>query len=173
MVASQTFWVFGYGSLIWRPDFTFISAQSAYLCGYHRSLCVYSHKYRGTSEKPGLVFGLLPGGCCEGRAFEVKGDDWPEVLAYLRKRETDVYHELNSELVLSDGKKVCALTFVADEGHVQFAGQLEIDAQMTIIRDAKGEMGTNRDYVVNTLTHLADLGIVDDYLSILGEKLQN
>jgi cation transport protein ChaC len=171
MVASQTFWVFGYGSLIWRPGFSFVSAQSAYLCGFHRSLCIYSHKYRGTPENPGLVFGLLPGGCCEGRAFEVSGADWPGVLAYLRERETDVYHEVESELELGDGQKVNALTFVADEGHSQFAGQLELDVQMTFIRDAKGETGTNRDYVVNTLTHLGDLGISDTYLSILGEKL--
>ena len=171
MDSNQTFWVFGYGSLIWRPGFDFVSSQSAYLCGYHRSLCVYSHTYRGTPEKPGLVFGLVPGGCCEGRAFEVAPDKWPLVLAYLRERETDVYHELQNGVRLADGKMVKALIFVADDRHSQYAGDLARQKQLDIIRHARGAIGTNKDYVLNTLEHLGELGIKDSYLSDLGKNL--
>ncbi len=171
MVEASTFWVFGYGSLIWRPGFSFASAQSAFLCGYHRSLCVYSHKYRGTPKKPGLVFGLVPGGCCEGRAFEISRAHWPEVLEYLRAREGDVYHEENHRLQLADGRFVQALSFIADDTHEQYAGRLDMDAQLALVRDAKGETGTNRDYIINTLEHLSDLGIFDKYLDSLGNKL--
>lgn len=171
MDQRQRFWVFGYGSLIWRPGFEFISSQSAYLCGYHRSLCVYSHNYRGTPEDPGLVFGLVPGGCCEGRAFEVEEKVWPEVLAYLRERETDVYHELKNGVRLADGLMVNALIFVADDRHAQYAGRLDIQSQLKMVGSAMGRIGSNREYVINTLEHLAELGIEDPYLTQLGKDL--
>lgn len=171
MVMEQTYWVFGYGSLIWRPGFEYVSSQSAYLCGYHRSLCVYSHNYRGTPKNPGLVFGLVPGGCCEGCAFEVSANIWPNVLEYLRLRETDVYHELQNGVRLADGQMVKALIFVADDTHAQYAGRLDMGAQLDMVRSASGNTGTNRDYVVNTLEHLNDLGIEDSYLSRLGKDL--
>ena len=171
MDEKQTFWVFGYGSLIWRPGFEFVSSQSAYLCGYHRSLCVYSHTYRGTPKNPGLVFGLVPGGCCEGRAFEVSAGIWPKVRAYLRERETNVYHELQNGVRLADGHMVNALIFVADNSHAQYAGRLDMQKQLDVVRNAKGQIGSNRDYVVNTVTHLDELGIEDSYLAKLGKSL--
>ena len=172
MKNGSTYWVFGYGSLIWRPDFSFISAQGAYLCGYHRSLCVYSHKYRGTPESPGLVFGLVPGGCCEGRAFEVAAEEWPTVLQILRDREGDVYNEVTQQVKLADGRQVQALAFVADPTHKQYAGRLDLSRQMDLVWDAHGETGSNRDYILNTLEHLSDLGIKDNYLICLGERLR-
>ena len=51
-------WIFGYGSLMWQPDFPFTEAAPALLRGYHSSLCIYSTEYRGTWERPGLVLGL-------------------------------------------------------------------------------------------------------------------
>jgi cation transport protein ChaC len=71
MTGGGTHWVFGYGSLMWNPGFPHIGAQPARISGFHRKLCVYSFHYRGTPEKPGLVFGLDRGGSCTGMAFEV------------------------------------------------------------------------------------------------------
>ena len=65
-------WVFGYGSLIWRPGFPFVRSEPALLSGAHRRLCIYSHRHRGTPERPGLVFGLVRGGSCRGMG--VAGD---------------------------------------------------------------------------------------------------
>ncbi len=173
MEGSHSKWVFGYGSLIWRTGFEFISDQSAQLPGYHRSLCIYSVRYRGTPKRPGLVFGLVPGGSCEGRAFEIKASEWEGVLQYLLEREGDVYHEMTQEVHLSDGRKVDALTFVADPNHEQYAGRLDMEKQLALVDGASGDAGCNRDYVFNTLSHFKDLGINDKYLFSLGEKLSS
>ena len=86
-------WVFGYGSLMWRPGFPYLDRRTAHLHGYHRSLCVYSHVHRGTPEKPGLVLGLDRGGRCQGVAFRVAAEEAEATLHYLREREqvTGVY----------------------------------------------------------------------------------
>jgi len=165
MVQSFSYWVFGYGSLIWRPGFEFISAQGAELYGFHRSLCIYSHMYRGTPQKPGLVFGLVPGGSCRGRAFEIEAGKWPDVLSYLRERETQVYREIYNPVKLDDKRTLDALSFVANENHAQFAAGLTIEQQLALVRRAQGETGTNRDYICNTMEHLLELGVVDENLA--------
>ena len=89
-------WVFGYGSLMWRPGFEFIEQVPARLIGEHRALCVYSFDHRGTPEKPGLVLGLDRGGACRGIAFRVAGQHRDDTVDYLRGREqtTNVYREV-------------------------------------------------------------------------------
>ena len=84
---SGDIWVFGYGSLMWRPDFPHVETRPARLRGYHRALCVLSTRYRGTKARPGLVLGLDRGGSCVGRAFRVAARDADRVLAILHERE--------------------------------------------------------------------------------------
>src|SRR5215469_11706625 len=89
-------WVFGYGSLIWRPGFDFVERVPARLIGEHRALCVYSFVHRGTPEKPGLVLGLDRGGACRGVAFRIAEKNRAATVGYLRAREqvTSVYREV-------------------------------------------------------------------------------
>jgi cation transport protein ChaC len=168
-------WVFGYGSLIWRPGFEFVSAERALLRGAHRSLCIYSHSHRGTPEKPGLVFGLMRGGSCRGMAFQVAADMWAAVRDYLRQREqvTGVYREAVRAVTLADGRLVNAMAFLVDEHHAQFAGRLEIAEQLAMVQSASGESGNNVDYVINTVDHLLTLGIKDRQLMALSELLRS
>ncbi|TIV05984.1 MAG: gamma-glutamylcyclotransferase [Mesorhizobium sp.] len=160
------FWVFGYGSLIWRPGFAHVETRRARLHGYRRSLCVYSFVHRGTRERPGLVLGLDRGGSCIGLAFRVPGDLRNEVITYLRERElvTNVYRERMLSIRLdSDGMNggeiVPAVAYVVDRTHEQYAG------------GAVGQSGKNEDYVLSTLEHLEALGIRDHWLEEVAKRI--
>jgi len=159
-------WVFGYGSLMWRPGFAPAETRRARLPGYRRALCVRSYVHRGTRERPGLVLGLDRGGACVGLVFRVAEPEAEAVLAYLRERElvTHVYLERRLRVVLEDGRQVTAVTYVADRAHEQYAGMLTAEAAAVAVRGAFGISGDNVDYVVNTVAHLRELGIRDRWL---------
>ncbi|MDP2779206.1 MULTISPECIES: gamma-glutamylcyclotransferase [Devosia] len=171
---DSTYWVFGYGSLIWNPGFAHIGAQQGLLRGAHRSLSIVSHHHRGTLERPGLVFGLARGGSCRGMAFEVASSDWGAVRAYLEQREqvTKVYRDVTRPVRLADGRAIRALTFVVDERHEQFAGKLTLEQQLAMVRAGVGLSGRNIDYVLNTASHLQLLGITDRQLQTLADLLR-
>ncbi len=168
-------WVFGYGSLMWRPEFAFTERAPAALIGAHRALCVYSFHHRGTQEQPGLVLGLDRGGACRGVAFRVEAAHKGATLAYLREREqvTDVYLEAFRSIALLDGsdRELSALCYLVDRSHPQYAGRLSIEAQARLVRSAEGRSGTNIDYVLNTARHLEEAGIDDMPLASLAARL--
>lgn len=166
-------WVFGYGSLIWRPGFDFIESVQARLHGYHRSLCVFSHVHRGTPEQPGLVLGLDRGGVCRGVAFRVAAEKANETIAYLREREqaTSVYVEKWLILSLADGRRIRGLAYVADRKHLQYAGRLPPEKLLALVRTGRGISGENPDYVLRTQEHLQRMGIFDPVLSDLAQRL--
>lgn len=167
------FWVFGYGSLIWRPGFAHTETRPARLHGYRRALCVLSHVHRGTPERPGLVLGLDRGGSCLGLAFRVPGELRDEVVAYLRERElvTNVYVERSLTVRLDRGEQVEALAYVVDRGHVQYGGAMDVEHAIARVRGAAGRSGANEDYVVNTVEHLKALGIRDHWLEAVAAGL--
>jgi cation transport protein ChaC len=166
-------WVFGYGSLIWRPGFPYLERQVARLYGAHRALCVYSWVHRGTEARPGLVLGLDHGGACRGIAFRVAPQDWDGVVSYLRGREqvTAVYRERLRPVRLADGSMTTALAYLVDRGHAQYAGKLDEETQFRLVAEARGQSGANRDYVINTAAHLAELGMPDAALDRLARRL--
>ncbi len=166
-------WVFGYGSLIWRPGFPYLERQAARLIGAHRSLCVYSWVHRGTQSRPGLVLGLDRGGTCRGIAFRVAPEAWDGVVAYLRGREqvTAVYVEKVRPVRLADGTATTALTYLVDRFSPQYAGKLDEETQFRLVSEAEGQSGANRDYVINTAAHLAELGMPDAGLERLARRL--
>jgi glutathione-specific gamma-glutamylcyclotransferase len=172
-VHAGDMWVFGYGSLMWNPGFAFAERQPATAHGVHRRLCVYSTRYRGTPEKPGLVMGLLKGGCCQGIAFRVLAAEVPATQAYLTDREqiTKVYHEVFRPVRLRDGRSVPALCYVVDQTHRQFAGRLSAEQQLRFVEHSHGKTGPNRDYVCNTARSLKDIGVEDRTLRWLADRL--
>jgi glutathione-specific gamma-glutamylcyclotransferase len=170
---GQGFWVFAYGSLMWRPGFPFVDRCDARIRGYHRALCVLSHVHRGTPERPGLVLGLDRGGSCRGVAFRIAEADDAETIAYLRAREqaTAVYLERRVEAWLDDGRVVTALAYVVDRGHRQYAGRLPEERLLSLVRNGIGQSGANPDYVRSTHDHLVAMGVVDPVLARLAAAL--
>lgn len=167
-------WVFGYGSLMWRPGFDAVEAVPARLSGYHRALCVHSFVHRGTRERSGLVLGLDRGGSCRGMALRVEAERRDAVMAYLRERElvTHVYLERMFDVTLEDGRKVRAVTYVVDRSHPQYACGLSVMDAAQIVAGANGESGSNPDYVINTVQHLRQMNIHDVWLEGVAKQLQ-
>jgi cation transport protein ChaC len=170
---EQDLWVFGYGSLMWRPGFDFAERQLAWLRGYHRALCIYSHVHRGTPQRPGLVLGLDRGGSCRGVAFRIEPSKAQATIDYLRAREqvTSVYVERRVRVRLDDAREVEALTYVVDRRHVQYAGKLPLETILEHVRAGVGQSGDNPAYVLNTHRHLAELSLRDAVLAHLVRAL--
>ena len=174
--SHEDLWVFGYGSLMWRPGFEFIEQVPARLIGEHRALCVYSFDHRGTPEKPGLVLGLDRGGMCRGIAFRVAASKREGTIAYLRGREqvTSVYLETMRRIELEDEarRQMRALTYIVDRGHVQYAGRLSVEQSVHYVRQGHGRSGNNRDYVVETVRALEALGYRESDLHLIAARLK-
>jgi glutathione-specific gamma-glutamylcyclotransferase len=173
---SGELWIFGYGSLMWRPGFAHLERVPARLNGLHRALCVFSFVHRGTPERPGLVLGLDRGGMCRGIAFRVAAAARAETIAYLRAREqvTSVYVETMRQIELEDAtrRKVRALCYTVDRGHVQYAGRLSVAECLHYVRQGHGRSGNNRDYVLETVRALEGLGYRESDLHLLADRLK-
>jgi cation transport protein ChaC len=170
---GSDFWVFAYGSLMWRPGFRFAEARPALLRGYHRAFCISSTLYRGSAAAPGIVLGLDRGGACRGRAYRIAAEHAAPAARYLHEREmvTGVYEPRWVRVATREGP-LTAATYVADRGHPQYAGKLPPEAIVARIRQGIGSAGTNLDYLANTVCHLDELGIVDGPLHRLLRQVQ-
>jgi cation transport protein ChaC len=171
-------WVFAYGSLIWRPGFDHLGMQRALLRGWHRSFCLWSHRYRGTPERPGLVLGLDRGGACLGVAFKVAGAEAEAVLRYLDDRELPdgaevVYHRRLVPVRLPEqgGAVVPAVTYVVNRASRNYVPRLAPEQAAATIARGVGQMGANRDYLLNTLRHLDGIGVRDRRLARIAALL--
>jgi len=166
--STTDYWVFGYGSLMWRPGFPFLEMMPARLNGWRRDMCIQSIHYRGTPDVPGLVSGLTPGGDCLGRAYKIHPDDLEAAVAYLDERElvTDVYLIQHLDVDFSDGRTVSARVYVADTNHDQFAGHWPLAQKITYLLQGTGSEGRSMEYLSNIveqleLLEIADPGLVD------------
>lgn len=160
---EEDLWVFGYGSLMWKPEFPFLERHAAHVHGFHRAFCVYSHVYRGTRARPGLVLALDSGGSCRGVAYRVAASSAGAVVERLVRREmvTRVYRPRWVSTRLADGRLVRAHTYTAAHDHEQYAGKLAPADAARVIRGGVGRSGHNVDYLKATVDHLAELGIAD------------
>jgi glutathione-specific gamma-glutamylcyclotransferase len=173
---SGDLWVFGYGSLMWRPGFDYLERVSARLIGLHRALCVFSFVHRGTPERPGLVLGLDRGGMCRGIAYRIAAAARAKTIGYLRSREqvTSVYLETMRQIELEDHdrRRIRALCYTVDRSHVQYAGRLSHAEMLHYVRQGHGSSGPNREYVLETVQALEALGYREGELHRLAESLK-
>jgi glutathione-specific gamma-glutamylcyclotransferase len=161
-------WVFGYASLIWRPEFEFAERRAAKVHGWHRALHMWSTLNRGTPECPGLVFALLSGGSCQGVVFRIPAQQACGALHDLWQREMpgDVYEPrwLNCQ---TDGGVVPALAFTLPRTNPSFCGALSPAQYRQIFSQARGRYGTTLDYAQRTYDSLLAEGIHDHVLEKL------
>ena len=166
--ASQPVWVFGYGSLIWRPAFDVSEQHAATLRGFRRTFSIYTVEARGTPRTPGLGLGLTPGEQCSGVVLRMTESNRTAGLQTLWQREmlTGIYRPAWVEVSTRAGN-LHALTFVVDTSHPQYAGDLPLREQSEMIRSAVGRLGSCRDYLAHTVAALQEAGISDEQLSEL------
>jgi cation transport protein ChaC len=167
-------WLFGYGSLIWRPDFDFSERHPARVHGWHRALKMWSRINRGTLENPGLVFGLISGGSCRGVVFRVPARDVREMLGklWLREMPTGVYDPRWLECIMPHGK-VRALAFTLSRRSPNFTGDLSEAQYRHIFASAAGRSGSSIDYARLTLLELNRHAIHDAALARLVRLAQS
>jgi cation transport protein ChaC len=162
-------WVFGYGSLVWRPGFTFVETQPAQLGGFRRDMCLLSYHYRGTHDVPGLVCGLMIGAGCSGRAYRIARVNADAALEYLDRREliTDIYIPRHLPIALASGRSALARVYVADTAHGQFVGDWSDAEKVRHIVQGHGSEGRSLDYLRTLVQHLEELGIADAHMEAL------
>lgn len=172
-LGPEPFWVFAYGSLIWKPEFEHVEARRSIAHGWRRSFCLKLTGWRATEETPGLMLALQRGGACTGVAYRMPPDQPHERMLRLLRREI-AYHEdipwLRWLTVRGLGEPFRALTFycTSDDPDVL---KLGLDEQAAWIARAVGHAGSCAEYLHNTVAHLEELGIRDRYLWALQAKV--
>ncbi|MDD2713936.1 MAG: gamma-glutamylcyclotransferase [Simplicispira sp.] len=159
---QRDLWIFGYASLIWRPEFEFVERRPARVHGWHRALKMWSHINRGTPHSPGLVFGMLSGGSCRGVVFRVAQAQAHGVMLHLWQREMPggVYDPRWLACQTPQGS-VSALAFTLSRNSPSHTGTLDAATYQRIFQQASGRYGSTRDYVYATNEGLRAVGIHD------------
>ncbi len=170
----QDVWVYGYGSLIWRPDFEFSEQRQALLRGYHRALCLWSRINRGTPEQPGLVFGLDVGGSCRGMAFRIPAADVPSVFDALWQREmpSGAYNPRWLRCETSEGD-IRALVFTMNRKTDAYVPRMPDEQLMQVVHRAHGINGPCIEYVLETASALQRSKMLDKRLQNVVSLLQS
>jgi len=170
--SGEDVWIYGYGSLIWRPEFRFVERRKATLHGYHRALCLWSRVNRGTPDCPGLVLGLDRGGSCGGVVYRLAPGHVPEAFPALWEREmsTGAYLPRWLKCDTREGP-VRALVFVMNRDNPGYVSTLPQAEVLAIVRRASGRYGPCTDYVLQTAQALRDSGIRDHRLEAIAQQL--
>ena len=155
-------WVFGYASLIWRPEFESAEHRPAIVHGWHRALEMRSRINRGTPECPGLVFALVAGGSCRGMVYRIERERVEAELErlWLREMPTGVY-DPKWVACRSTLGRVDALAFTLSRMSPSHTGPLEDPQMLQILRSACGRYGSTLDYLLDTASSLHGCGIRD------------
>lgn len=171
---KKDLWVYGYGSLIWRPDFEFAEQRQALLRGYHRALCLWSRINRGTPEQPGLVFGLDVGGSCRGMAFRIPAESVPKVFdaLWLREMPSGAYIPRWLRCRTSQGD-IRALVFTMNRKTDAYVPRMPDEQLRQVVYSAQGTNGPCIEYVMETASALQRSKILDKRLQSVVQLLQS
>ena len=161
-------WVFGYGSLMWNPDFKLVEKRTGDLKGYHRSLCLKSIVYRGSPNYHGLVFGLDIGNSCQGMVYRIAEENIYSEMQKIWEREMFAGTYIPTWVkVRTKHGSVSAVTFVINHEHEHYIPNLELEEIAERVVRAEGTCGSCHDYVRNTVKSLHHQGLRDASLEKL------
>jgi cation transport protein ChaC len=171
------FWLFAYGSLIWKPEIAHTEMRRAVAHGWHRAFSMKIERFRGSQEQPGYMMCLDLGGLCEGVVLRLSDDDPEMLIEKLLRREVSRKGALEAVRwvrVMSGAEEVTALTFYAGPALLEnyLAGRPLAEVAHGLAR-ACGHWGSGADYLFNTVAHLEGLGIQDDGLWVLQALVAN
>lgn len=166
------FWVFGYGSIMWRPDIPHHAAHRARLDGYARRFWQGSEDHRGVPGAPGRVVTLVPqaGAHTWGMAYRVPGDRRESVLAYLDHREQGGYTRTLQPVSTHTPAGVAtreAIVYVGRDTNPHWLGPSPLADMAAQIRRSVGPSGRNIDYLHALRDALRDLGLPDEHVEQL------
>ena len=170
----ESVWVFGYGSLIWRPDIAFHERQVARIRGWTRRFWQGSHDHRGLPHAPGRVVTLVPerGAACEGVAYRVPADLAAAAFEGLDHREKNGYQRHDVLLEFRRGGTDVGVAYIAPVGNHAFLGPAPVDEMVAQIARSAGPSGTNIDYLYDLEAALRDLAIEDAHVFELAHRLR-
>ncbi|MCA9579216.1 MAG: gamma-glutamylcyclotransferase [Sandaracinaceae bacterium] len=174
MVPVSPLWVFGYGSLVFRPAFAFSQREPGWLPGYARRFWQGSTDHRGVPGAPGRVVTLVsaPSERCWGMAYEVPDAARDAVLAQLDHREQGGYERHRLPVALTRGDTVDALVYVATPANAEYLGPAPLDEIATQVRRSHGPSGPNVEYVLRLAEALAEHGVRDEHVEALALRLR-
>lgn len=179
-------WLFGYGSLIFRPAIPFVESRPACVRGWTRRFWQWSTDHRGEPRRPGRVVTLAPApdDCCWGIAYRLDRANAAAILADLDLRERGGYVRMEIELELeapaeqaSDAsaaspRVVTGLTYQGWPSNLNYAGPAPLAEMAAQIAGARGPSGANADYVLDLHAALGALGAPDAHVAALAARLR-
>ena len=167
-------WVFGYGSLIWRPGFNYIEKRIARLPGWRRVFWQGSHDHRGTPEKPGRVVTLVPQAEaeCVGTLYLIDADVVAATFENLDHREKNGYDRIESSFNLDDGTHVEGICYIASIGNEAYLGEASLESIARQIIESHGPSGANLDYLLQLADALRAINADDDHVFALESSVK-
>lgn len=173
---ASDLWIFGYGSLMWRPDFPYLESHGGTIEGWSRRFWQGSTDHRGTPEAPGRVVTLVrePAATCWGAVFRVADAHRSAVLEQLDYRERGGFgrHRVEVRLTGNDTSRLEALMYVAEPGNPNFLGPAPLAELVDVVRSATGPSGSNREYVARLARALQEIGAKDPHIFALADALE-
>lgn len=160
--SHDSVWLFGYGSLIFKPDFPYLARKAAYIGGWTRRFWQGSHDHRGTEAAPGRVVTLVPDSeaVCHGMAFLVT----PEEFAHLDHREKNGYLRLATQMHFDDGSSDEGIVYIATHENEAYLGPATERNIARQIASARGPSGPNSEYLLGLAEALRELGKPDPHV---------
>ncbi len=174
MMAKSDLWLFGYGSLIWRPDFPYLQKQVGTIEGWSRRFWQGSHDHRGIPEAPGRVVTLVPssGERCGGMAFQIDEEVAAGIFDQLDHREKNGYERLQVSCELKTGEAITCVTYIAGQSNEAWLGDAPLEVIASQIVSSRGPSGANLDYLLELAVALRELDIEDQHVYALEELVQ-